>query len=569
MTLNDLSKHFSFLFSVFFFLISLLSCGRNNNIGRIDANDDNVRFDSAYHYVVNNMLMSYEKMDTLLKLCNELNSISPSELSKRQLRLWAYSFALSSSVYINNNELEKGIRSLQRGIFVADSLGDIKCANRILNMQALVYSNWKLDDEANKLFDKIILKTDESDVLEMGNAFLSKAIHMIYTGKYDSAAYYMNKIDRLGIKEEDMLPGSYKSLDYTMRLYKGWYMTEMPDSLPGAINLLQGLYDEYHSFKDDAVAFESVCFRLGRAYDLAGKKNIAMQYYDEAKDMIIARPVSFQMFETADPLMKSFLKGNNMKSAMQFLPVWKKISEQFFDNQFGGMLAYYSIKLDVVGKEKQIIDAERQLVVRRMQNILLSVVVIVLLVLVVWGIIYWHNKKKKLRILFETMTRRFLEWREMNLFLIEKLEQKDVLIDVNTTGEVTVDASENEASHMEESKNDVFYRNLYYRVLLVMEKEQPFLNPDLNISSLAKQVITNRTHLSIAINRMTGSNFNKWLAEYRVNYVVFLMNDVDEYNVDKLYRQAGFSSRTTFYRQFKQVTGLTPKQYIIQKRSSI
>ena len=109
---------------------------------------------------------------------------------------------------------------------------------------------------------------------------------------------------------------------------------------------------------------------------------------------------------------------------------------------------------------------------------------------------------------------------------------------------------------------DDFYRSLYYRVLLVMEKERPFLNPDLNISLLAKMAITNRTHLSAAINRMTGSNFSTWLAEYRVNYVIHLMNDTGMNNMDALYEQAGFSSRTTFYRQFKQITGLTPKQFL-------
>lgn len=550
---------------VFFPVIIFFSC---NNIERVDRTEDNVRFDSAYHYVVNNMLMSHEKMDTLLSLCDELTSISPSELSERQLRLWAYSFALSSSVYINNNELKKGLMCLQRGTFIADSLGDIPCANRIANMQALVYSNWRLNDEANVLFDMIIEKTDRNDILSMASAYLSKAIHMIYTEKFDSAAYYMNEIDKLGIKEEDMLPGSYKSVDYTMRLYKGWYLTETPDSLSRAIDLLQGLYDEYHPSKDKTVAFESVCFRLGRAYDLAGRKDKAMLYYNEAKDMILVRPVSFQMFETAEPLMQVFLKEKNMNFAMQLLPVWKNISEQYFDYQLRGMLAYYSIKLDVAGKENQITEAERQLTVRRMENLLLSVIVAVLIIFIICGIIYWYNKKKQLRILFETITRRFIEWREMNLYLMEKQKLQISSFDGNTLNETDEDLGKDNLNG-EETQKDVFYRNLYYRVMVVMEKEQPFLNPDLNISSLAKVVITNRTHLSIAINRMTGNNFNKWLAEYRVNYVIYLMNDENVNNIDTLYNQAGFSSRTSFYRQFKQVTGLTPKQYLKQKQYSM
>ena len=65
------------------------------------------RFDRNYHYVVNNMLKTHEKMDTLLMLCDELMSTSPSRLEPRQLRLWNYSYALSSSVYFNPSLIAK------------------------------------------------------------------------------------------------------------------------------------------------------------------------------------------------------------------------------------------------------------------------------------------------------------------------------------------------------------------------------------------------------------------------------------------------------------------------------
>lgn len=72
------------------------------------------------------------------------------------------------------------------------------------------------------------------------------------------------------------------------------------------VSLLQGLYDEYHPHKEEAVAFESVCYRLGRACELAGDRSKADVYYREAKDLILTRPLSFQVFETVDPLMNAF-----------------------------------------------------------------------------------------------------------------------------------------------------------------------------------------------------------------------------------------------------------------------
>lgn len=270
------------------------------------------------------------------------------------------------------------------------------------------------------------------------------------------------------------------------------------------------------------------------------------------------KPVSYQ-FEVAEPLMSAFLHHQDMESMIEFLPVWKKISEQYYDNQLRGMLAYYSVKLDVAAKEKEILKAEDLLFKRRIEVMGLSLLVVILVALVVWGMIYWRNKKRQLRTLFEALMRRYLEWQEINHYLACGHHAQIHLLDVpDIEKEEGGDTVQKPATDVD----DDFYRNLYYRVLLVMEKERPFLNPGLTISLLAKMAITNRTHLSAAINRMTGSNFSTWLAEYRVNYVIYLMNDTGTNNLDVLYEQAGFSSRTTFYRQFKQITGLTPKQFL-------
>lgn len=549
---------------VYVFFLCLLcnvffSCLQKNEIPESTSKEIQARFDSTYHFIVNNMLMSYEKRDSFLSLCDELTSVSPSLLEARQIRLWNNSFALSASCYMNNNEPEKALTLLQRGMAIADSLGDKGCLNRAANLLALIYSNWKLDEEANVLFDRMIALSDKKDLLTMGNTYLAKAMHMVYTMKYDSAAYYVSLIDSLNIKKEDMLPGSYKSVDYSIRFLKGWYLTETPDSLSRAIALLQGLYDEYAPHKEQAVSFEAVCFRLGRAYEWAGDKENAMRYYDESKNLIMAaQPVSYQ-FEVAEPLMKSFLRNRDMKSVVEFFPVWKKISDQYYDNQLRGMLAYYSVKLDVLAKEKEILRAEDLLFKRRMEVIGLGLFVVILVVLIVWGLIYWRNKKRQLRTLFEALMRRYLEWQETNRCLIDEHHTQIHLLD---TSDIEQGGGEDTEHGTVSDVGDDFYRSLYYRVLLVMEKERPFLNPDLNISLLAKMAITNRTHLSAAINRMTGSNFSTWLAEYRVNYVIHLMNDTGMNNMDVLYEQAGFSSRTTFYRQFKQITGLTPKQFL-------
>lgn len=83
---------------------------------------------------------------------------------------------------------------------------------------------------------------------------------------------------------------------------------------------------------------------------------------------------------------------------------------------------------------------------------------------------------------------------------------------------------QSETALRKNEKEAEFYRRLYERVIMVMEKEQLFLQPNLSLTELAQKAMTNRTHLSNAINTISHRNFNVWLSEYRVNYFIELIH---------------------------------------------
>ena len=94
-----------------------------------------------------------------------------------------------------------------------------------------------------------------------------------------------------------------------------------------------------------------------------------------------------------------------------------------------------------------------------------------------------------------------------------------------------------------------------------MIEHKPFLNPILDLVTLSRLVGTNRPQLSTTLNRQTGMNFSRWLAEYRVHPLLSLVALRPDSDITALASESGFPSRTSFFRQFRQVTGLTPKQY--------
>ncbi|RRB04932.1 helix-turn-helix domain-containing protein [Larkinella rosea] len=102
------------------------------------------------------------------------------------------------------------------------------------------------------------------------------------------------------------------------------------------------------------------------------------------------------------------------------------------------------------------------------------------------------------------------------------------------------------------------------RLLRYMEEEKPYLDPELTLSSLAKQLQLSRSFLSQLINEGVGDNFYNFVNRYRVEQVKRFMNDpsMRHFNLLGLALEAGFKSKSTFNLIFKRFTGLTPSEYL-------
>lgn len=102
--------------------------------------------------------------------------------------------------------------------------------------------------------------------------------------------------------------------------------------------------------------------------------------------------------------------------------------------------------------------------------------------------------------------------------------------------------------------------NLKNQIEDYFEKEKPYLNSSLNLNDIAIALNTNRTYLSQVINQEYGMNFYSFVNQYRIKYALSLINK--NVTIDYVFEESGFKSKSVFYRQFKEVTGMTPLAYI-------
>lgn len=106
-------------------------------------------------------------------------------------------------------------------------------------------------------------------------------------------------------------------------------------------------------------------------------------------------------------------------------------------------------------------------------------------------------------------------------------------------------------------------QQLFFDINALVDSLKLYTNPTLTLSELAKQLNTNETYISQAINQYAHKNFNAFINQFRIEEAQRLMIvSRGEAVLDQLIEDCGFNSKSTFYRLFKQQTGLTPSQYL-------
>ncbi|MGZ3873289.1 MAG: helix-turn-helix domain-containing protein, partial [Mucilaginibacter sp.] len=104
-----------------------------------------------------------------------------------------------------------------------------------------------------------------------------------------------------------------------------------------------------------------------------------------------------------------------------------------------------------------------------------------------------------------------------------------------------------------------------------MESGLFYQDAELNLSSLAEKLHIHPHELSRIINVALKKNFNDFINEYRIREVTRKMQDRanDRLTLQGIASEAGFNSKSTFYRTFKQMTGKSPAEYKTEQEKEL
>ncbi len=133
------------------------------------------------------------------------------------------------------------------------------------------------------------------------------------------------------------------------------------------------------------------------------------------------------------------------------------------------------------------------------------------------------------------------------------------------------DSIEEAISLQEDAMGKYDFSNLkHYKPLLesYMKLERPFLKQGYTINDLSRETGIPQHHLSALINRIYKMRFNEYLNRIRISYISenFKNPAWEKLTIEGIAKQAGFTSRTTFFNSIKKTTGLSPSEFMEQTK---
>lgn len=103
----------------------------------------------------------------------------------------------------------------------------------------------------------------------------------------------------------------------------------------------------------------------------------------------------------------------------------------------------------------------------------------------------------------------------------------------------------------------------------LMDEEEIWRNPDMNLPELASKLYTNRSYLSKAIQEAGFKNYSDLINQRRIMEFLKLADSGQVSSVQDAFFQVGFRSRETALRCFKKYTGALPSDYLRNGASSL
>ena len=108
------------------------------------------------------------------------------------------------------------------------------------------------------------------------------------------------------------------------------------------------------------------------------------------------------------------------------------------------------------------------------------------------------------------------------------------------------------------------FNDLYEEIEKYFDERKTYKNNNFNMTQLTFDLNTNATYISNALNQKSNLNFKSYLNKRRIADIKKRIDNRDDkkFTLKHLYMSVGYKNQSTFNKAFKEVLGITPREYI-------
>lgn len=250
-------------------------------------------------------------------------------------------------------------------------------------------------------------------------------------------------------------------------------------------------------------------------------------------------------------LVKSYILLNKSKKAIEVFNDYNKIKEKYAGEKFSEQASKLKVLYETnkVELENENLKSENKLkeanLLASKQRFIIAIIILIFAFLIIVLFLFQNIKLKQSykQIVKESVKSIQIENDNIKLKkIIQNKEKANTVLNKEKEGE---DNEDNE---------------LFKQIIEIIETGKLYTITDFNLDQLSKKMKINRSYLSRSINKVYHRSFIELINEYRIAEAKksLCSKDVDLLTIDAISANAGFNSKSTFYRVFKKETGVTP-----------
>ncbi|MDH7447397.1 AraC family transcriptional regulator [Aquimarina sp. 2201CG14-23] len=461
------------------------------------------------------------------------------KLNKDTLLSKAYS--LKGHVYLREGDNQNALESYYSAIEISKRTKDID--RELITKSGLIVVLTRMNqlDKGLEVSRYMLKNIDKSSfVNKINHVRIYTTINEVYLGKemYDSVFYYANE----GIRMSKSLDFKEGLLDSYIKKGMVFYYKKSYDQALSYLLKSEHILDT-GAVKNKFFPMVNTCYFISSSYYQQKKYDKAIAYARKIIDQLENKNTNkVPVIQLHLLLANCYRAKKDYKQALFWNDEYVRLNKYYQKNKDKTVNRIYQNEADTM--ETEISTLKKQI---KKEDIIKNTVGIVLGLLLMIVVFVYFKKQKTNKIIFNDLINK-----------IDELESKEIVQKV-AAKMINID---------DQKVNDVLKR------LEKLEKQEYFLKSECNLRSVAKKVKTNSTYLTKIIHIHKDKNFNDYLTDLRIEYVLKRLKDDKKFrsfSIKSIAKEIGYKSDNSFNKHFKAKTGLNPSYYVknIEKLETI